>query len=91
LWRDFNLAWEALGLKQKDILEEALRSERQPPDMLTADKLHAMVEELIGLIDNVEQHGLVDYDMGVWEDQIVHIFTQCLDLFPPTQTAAQSA
>jgi hypothetical protein len=72
------------------MLEEALRSERQPPDMLTADKLHAMVEELIGLIDNVEQYGLVDYDMGVWEDQIVHIFTQCLDLFPPTQTATQS-
>lgn len=90
MWREFNLAWEALGLKQKDIFEEALRSGRQPPDILTADRLTAMVDELLGLIDRVETYGLVDYDMGVWEEQIVHIFIQCLDLFPPTQAAAQS-
>ena len=90
LWREFNLCWEALGLKQKDISEEALRSGRQPPDMLTAKQLQAMVEDLISLCDNIEQHGLVDYDMGVWEEQILHVFTQCLDLFPPHQSATET-
>lgn len=57
--------------------------------MLTAKQLQAMVEELINLCDNIEPHGLVDYDMGVWEEQIIHIFTQCLDLFPADQTAPE--
>lgn len=91
MWREFNLCWEALGLKQKDIIEDALRSGRQPSDMLTADRLHNMVADLLKLTDTIEQHGLVDYEMGVSEEQIVDIFIKCLDLFPSTQSAAQSA
>ena len=89
MWREFNLCWEALGLKQKDIIEEALRTGRQPSDMLTADQLHTMVEDLLKLTDTVEQHGLIDYEMGVAEEEIVDIFIKCLDLYPSAQGPAQ--
>lgn len=29
-----------------------------------------MGDELIRLCDGIEQHGLVDYQLGVWEDEI---------------------
>lgn len=44
--------------------------------------MHKMVDELVSLCDQIEQHGLVDYDLGVWEEQIVNIFSECLDLLP---------
>ena len=58
--------------------------------MLTSERLHTMVEDLLKLTDTVEQHGLVDYEMGVAEEEIVDIFIKCLDLFPSTQVAAQN-
>jgi hypothetical protein len=39
-----------------------------------------MVDELIRLCDLIGQHGLVDYDRGVWEEEITSVFSQCLDL-----------
>ena len=80
LWQQFNLCWEALGQRQKSITEEALRSGRQPQDILTAGKMQDMVDELLNLCDQLEQYGLVDYEIGVAEEQITHIFTVCLDL-----------
>lgn len=50
-----------------------------------------MIEDLLKLTDTVEQHGLVDYEMGVAEEEIVDIFIKCLDLFPSTQVAAQKS
>jgi hypothetical protein len=58
--------------------------------MLTSDRLHTMVEDLLKLIDAIEPHGLVDYEMGVAEEEIVDIFSKCLDLFPSTQVTAQT-
>lgn len=31
----------------------------------------AMGKELIQLSDQLEQHGLVDYQMGIWEEEIL--------------------
>jgi hypothetical protein len=42
-----------------------------------------MVDELIRLCDSIEQYGLVDYDIGVWEEEITSIFSHCLDLLVP--------
>lgn len=81
-WREFNLCWEYLGQKQKDITEKALRTRQQPSDILSAETIYHLVDELVGLCDQVEQYGLVDYEMGVWEEQIVNVFSQCLDLLP---------
>ena len=58
--------------------------------MLTADQLHKMVEDLLKLTDTVEQHGLVDYEMGVAEEEIVDIFIKCLNLYPSVQGSAQN-
>jgi hypothetical protein len=80
LWRNFNLCWEALGQKQKDVSEEALRTSRQPADILSADTIHRMTDELLSLCDQLEQYGLIDYEMGIAEEQITHIFTVCLDI-----------
>ncbi|KIX10614.1 uncharacterized protein Z518_01698 [Rhinocladiella mackenziei CBS 650.93] len=90
LWREFNLCWEALGQKQKDITEEALRTRRQPADVLSADTIKSLVDELVSLCDQLEQYGLVDFEMGIWEEQIVHIFTVCLDLLPQDETTTQT-
>jgi len=49
-----------------------------------------LVEELITLCDTLEPYGLVDFEMGIWEEQITHIFTVCLDLLPRNETTAQS-
>jgi hypothetical protein len=77
-----NLCWEALGQKQKEVTEEALRTTRQPTDMLSTETLTHMVDELITMCDHLEPHGLVDFEMGLWEEQITHIFTLCIDLLP---------
>ncbi|KAJ9660648.1 hypothetical protein H2198_002390 [Neophaeococcomyces mojaviensis] len=85
LWRELNHAWEALGQKQKTITEEAARTRRQPRDILSSAAIIALVDKLVQLCDQIEKYGLVDYEIGIWEEQIVGIFTQCLDLLPHEQ------
>ncbi|KIW17211.1 hypothetical protein PV08_04402 [Exophiala spinifera] len=82
LWTELNLCWEALGQKQKEVTEEALRTTRLSGDMLSSEKITSLIDELISMCDQLEQYGLVDFEMGIWEEQIIHIFTVCLDLLP---------
>lgn len=42
----------------------------------------ALIDHLIQQCDQLEKYGLVDYEMGIWEEQITGIFIQCLDLLP---------
>ena len=90
LWRELNHAWEALGHKQKTITEHMLRTRQTPPDLLSVVRMQELVEQLIQFCDQIEKYGLVDYEMGIWEEQIVAIFTQCLDLLPREQARAGS-
>lgn len=57
-------------------------STARPRNMLNADQITGMVNELVTLCDGIEQYGLVDYEMGVGEERIVEVFLPCLDLFP---------
>ena len=59
--------------KQKDMTEEILQTGRQPPhtSLLSVDVMENLGKELIQLCDRIEQHGLVDYEMGVWEEEIL--------------------
>lgn len=82
LWRRLNLCWEALGQKQKDITEHTFQTGRQPADILSAETIKRLVDELVSFADQLEAYGLVDYEMGIAEEQICHIFTVCLDLLP---------
>lgn len=89
-WRELNHAWEALGQKQKSITETAIRTRQQPQDFLTSNSIHNLIEKLTQLCDQVEKFGLVDYEMGIWEEQIVDIFIQCLNLLPQEQAQGGS-
>lgn len=42
-----------------------------PQTILQEDFLNRMGRELIRLCDGMERHGLVDYQMGVWEEEII--------------------
>ena len=74
LWKDFNICWLAVLQKQKDITQEILASGRSilpPQSMIPASYLNHMGDKLVNLSDGMESHGLVDYEMGVWEEEII--------------------
>ncbi|PQK11682.1 hypothetical protein BB8028_0003g03060 [Beauveria bassiana] len=80
LWQDFNHAWLALVFKQKQYMTRA------DPSMIVLQPLSIrtikrMGDELIRLCDGIERHGLVDYQFGVWEDEIETLLEDCLTLF----------
>lgn len=70
LWNDFNHAWLALLQKQKDMMESGQQLQRSQ-SLVTQESLEKMGKELVRLCDGIERHGLVDYQYGVWEEQII--------------------
>ncbi len=60
--------------KQKDTTQEMI-DRGQPPvppqSYLQKNFLETMGRELIRLCDGTETYGLVDYQMGVWEEEII--------------------
>ncbi|PYH48232.1 uncharacterized protein BP01DRAFT_371806 [Aspergillus saccharolyticus JOP 1030-1] len=80
LWNDFNICWLALCQKQKDMAEELFQTGHQPPQtsLLSDDAMDNLGKELIQLCDRMEQYGLVDYQLGIWEEEILS--GQCLDI-----------
>ncbi|KAL1979399.1 hypothetical protein VTN96DRAFT_6056 [Rasamsonia emersonii] len=82
LWENFNLCWLSLFQKQKDLTRAFLETGQQQPNtsMLTVDIMKKMGNDLVQLCDKMEPHGLVDYQIGIWEEEILSVLTQCLDL-----------
>lgn len=82
LWNNFNICWLAVCQKQKDMTLELLGAGHQPSNtsMLSSDRLDEMGRKLIQLCDQMEQHGLVDYQMGIWEEEILCVLGECIDL-----------
>jgi hypothetical protein len=39
--------------------------------LILREGLQNMAKELMGLCDNIERHGLIDYQYRVWEEQIM--------------------
>lgn len=79
LWGEFNTAWLSIFQKQKDMLDPRQRIE-PTQSLMTQDFINKMAKDLIRMCDAVEKHGLVDYQSGVAEEQIIMILTECLDL-----------
>ncbi|PKS05365.1 hypothetical protein jhhlp_008739 [Lomentospora prolificans] len=79
LWNDFNYAWLGLFQGQKDMTESEQKLQGVET-LLSKDDLEKMGKELVRLCDGIERHGLVDYQYGVWEEQIITVLTECLDL-----------
>ena len=74
LWDEFNTCWLALLQHQKDAVQKLMDSGQPlnlPPNLLQADYLGRMGDELVRLCDTMEKHGLVDYQLGVWEEEIL--------------------
>ncbi|CAG8929233.1 unnamed protein product [Penicillium salamii] len=82
LWSNFNLCWLAVCQKQKDLLQDLIASGHQSTQvsLIRRDRMESMGTDLIQLCDQLEQHGLVDYQMGIWEEEILSVLSQCLDL-----------
>ncbi|KAI9700447.1 MAG: hypothetical protein M1836_002462 [Candelina mexicana] len=94
LWNEFNTCWLAVLQKQKELTEELLEAGQQAqhaPGILQAEFLNRMGRELVHLCDGMERHGLVDYQMGVWEEDIISILQQCLDLLEGDDDATLGA
>ena len=71
MWDDFNHCWLAIAQKQKDLTGEMMQSGRQPQELLSADTIEKMCDEVVSLSDKMEPHGLVDYQLGFWEEEII--------------------
>jgi hypothetical protein len=81
LWNEFNTCWLAVLQRQKDFTIEIQSSgQRQHQSaLLEYDQMETMGKELIRLCDVMEKHGLVDYQMGVWEEEIITRKSRILD------------
>lgn len=74
LWDEFNRAWLVTLQRQFDLTEEMLAAGRpltMPQSIMTRSVLDYLGRELVQVCDSIERHGLVDYQMGVAEDEII--------------------
>lgn len=74
LWNNFNNAWLAVLNRQMDISQmELSRGEKleTPKGRISGATLQAMGDQLTNLCNDVDEWGLVDYEIGVWEEQII--------------------
>jgi hypothetical protein len=82
LWDDFNHAWLALGQKQCDLMQDPQHQARSSR-ILTRDTIENLGDEIVRLCNDLERHGLVDYQYGVWEEQITESKRQTTNVNVP--------
>lgn len=70
LWEEFNYAWLAIYQRQKDHFDPGISLHLQYGP-LGIECIEGMVNHLIEWCDNIKKHGLVGYQYGVWEDDII--------------------
>lgn len=80
MWQDFNHAWLSLFQKQKEMMESGMQLQRGQ-SLVNEEGLKKMGKEIVRLCDGIDRHGLVDYEYGVWEEHIISIIEECLDLY----------
>jgi hypothetical protein len=79
LWGEFNTAWLSIFQRQKDMLETGHRAQH-PQSMMSQEFIGKMAKDLIRMCDAIEKHGLIDYQLGVAEEQIIQgMFLENLD------------
>jgi hypothetical protein len=74
LWDEFNRAWLATLQRQNDLTQEMIQSGQglhESQSIISTQGLEQLARELVRLCDDVEKHGLVDYQMGVAEEDIM--------------------
>jgi len=70
LWNEFNTCWLTVLQTQRELTESGQRQTAH--SLMDHDQLEGMGKDLIRLCDIMEKHGLVDYQMGVWEEEIIN-------------------
>ncbi|WPH03525.1 Hypothetical protein R9X50_00640500 [Acrodontium crateriforme] len=82
LWDEFNNVWLTSLQCQLDLQEMIRRGQRlqEPQTVMTQQALDQLARELLRLCDNIEKHGLVDYQMGVAEEEIMNLIIRCQSL-----------
>ena len=70
LWGEFNTAWLSIFQMQKDVLVSGQRLQ-QSQSLMPHDLVNKMAKDLVRMCDSVEKYGLVDYQYGVAEEQIM--------------------
>ena len=58
-----------LDISSKDLLQTGRQPSRT--SLLSVEAMDTLGKQLIQLCDQMEQHGLVDYQMGIWEEEIL--------------------
>lgn len=82
LWTDFNNCWLAVLQRQKDNTQQMIDSNQRLPEnqtLLQEAFLERMARELVRMCDSMEKHGLVDYEMGIWEEEIMNGNNTCIE------------
>lgn len=74
LWDEFNRAWLATLQRQHDMTRDMLSGQalHESQSIINTQALEQLARELVRLCDEVEKHGLVDYQMGVAEEEIMN-------------------
>jgi hypothetical protein len=73
-WKSFNYAWLATLQHQYYLANEMIRDDqsmRNSDAIIGARTLERLAKEVVQFCDDVEKYGLVDYEMGFWEDEIL--------------------
>jgi hypothetical protein len=70
LWYYFNLAWIAIFTKQIDILHSG-QEMNQNCGLISREYIRDMGDGLVEMCDGIAGHGLVDYECGVLENEIM--------------------
>jgi hypothetical protein len=70
LWNDFNHAWLAMFQRQKEMMKSGQQLQLGQA-LVPQEGLKKMGNNLVRLCDSIQHHGLVDYQYGVWEEQII--------------------
>jgi hypothetical protein len=74
LWRDLNHCWLAIFQKQKDVTSHLMSGSGQlqgGANLLPVSTMKNTGDAVIDLCDRLEEKGLVDYEMGIWENEIL--------------------
>ncbi|KAL6713072.1 hypothetical protein ACLMJK_009193 [Lecanora helva] len=75
LWDNFNNSWLALLQRQLDDTQAMLNTGRSPvppKSLLSVATLETMGDQLVAHCDTLGRSGLVDYQMGVSEEEIIN-------------------
>ncbi len=83
-WDSFNVCWLALLQRQEDDTRQMLSSGSPPAlpqNLLPKESLEELGNELVSLCDGLEKHGLVDYQMGVSEQEIIESKLKSIEIY----------